>query len=64
MHRISDFGRRHMLKATGAAAALGFLPIAARIVNAAGDQKMRIGIIGSGHVGSGWAAPGPRPEMM
>jgi predicted dinucleotide-binding enzyme len=49
-----------MLKATGVAAALIFLPITARMVNAAG--KLKIGIIGSGHVGSAiggaWAKAG------
>lgn len=61
MHRIHRFTRRDMLKATGVAAALSVLPITASIVNAA--DKMKIGIIGSGHVGSGLAAFGPRLEM-
>jgi hypothetical protein len=50
MNGTSNFSRRNMLKVTGVAAALGVLPLAARIVNAADSQKMRIGIIGSGHV--------------
>jgi len=58
----ADFTRRDMLKVTGAAAALSVLPFAAGIVNAADAQKMRIGIIGSGHVGSAlggvWAKAG------
>ncbi len=60
MHRSLRFTRRDMLKATGVAAALIFLPITARMVNAAG--KLKIGIIGSGHVGSAiggaWAKAG------
>ena len=51
-----------MLKATGAAVTLSVLPIAARKVNAADGPKIRIGIIGSGHVGSAlggvWAKAG------
>jgi 8-hydroxy-5-deazaflavin:NADPH oxidoreductase len=51
-----------MLKVTGLAAALSVLPITASIVNAAGTQKLKIGIIGSGHVGSAlggvWARAG------
>lgn len=51
-----------MLKATGAAVALGALPIAARKANAADSPRMKIGIIGSGHVGSAlggvWAKAG------
>jgi predicted dinucleotide-binding enzyme len=60
MHRIHRFTRRDMLKATGVAAALSALPITASIVNAA--DRMKIGIIGSGHVGSAlggvWAKAG------
>jgi len=60
MHRIHQFTRRDMLKATGVAAALSVLPITASIVNAA--DKMKIGIIGSGNVGSAlggvWAKAG------
>jgi predicted dinucleotide-binding enzyme len=62
MHGTPGFSRRDMLKATGAAAALGVLPLTASIVNAAGSQKMKIGIIGSGHVGGAlggvWAKAG------
>lgn len=47
---------------TVAAVALGLLPITASIVNAADNAKMKIGIIGSGHVGSAlggvWAKAG------
>src|SRR5271170_479921 len=56
------FSRRDMLKATGVAAALSVLPFTASLVNAADDKKMKIGIIGSGHVGSAlggvWAKAG------
>ena len=62
MHRTLRFSRRDMLKATGVAVALMVLPITARMVNAADDKKMKIGIIGSGHVGSAlggvWAKAG------
>ena len=62
MHRTPDFSRRDMLKVTGAVAALSALPITTRIVEAADSQKMKIGIIGSGHVGSAlggvWAKAG------
>ena len=55
------FSRRDML-VTVAAVALGLLPITASIVNAADNAKMKIGIIGSGHVGSAlggvWAKAG------
>src|SRR6202161_97837 len=62
MHGTPHFSRRDMLKLTGVAAALSVLPITARIVKAADSQKMKIGIIGSGHVGSAlggvWANAG------
>jgi 8-hydroxy-5-deazaflavin:NADPH oxidoreductase len=62
MHGTQRFSRRHVLKVTGAAAALCVLPITASIVSAADSQKMKIGIIGSGHVGSAlggvWAKAG------
>jgi len=62
MHGTADFSRRHMLKVTAAAAALSVLPITAPIVKAADSQKLKIGIIGSGHVGSAlggvWAKAG------
>jgi predicted dinucleotide-binding enzyme len=51
-----------MLKVIGAAAALWVLPITVSIVNAADSQRLKIGIIGSGHVGSAlgssWAKSG------
>jgi hypothetical protein len=51
-----------MLKMIGGAAALGVLPTTASMVNAADSQRMKIGIIGSGHVGSAlggvWAKAG------
>ncbi|HTW74388.1 MAG TPA: NADPH-dependent F420 reductase [Steroidobacteraceae bacterium] len=60
-HRTLDLGRRDLLKLTGAAVALGVLPLAG-IATAAGGRGMRIGIIGSGHVGSAlgsvWARAG------
>jgi len=60
--RTPRFSRRDILKVTGLAAALGFLTITAGIVNAADSQKLKIGIIGSGHVGSAlggvWAKAG------
>jgi 8-hydroxy-5-deazaflavin:NADPH oxidoreductase len=62
MHRTPDFSRRDILKVTGAVAALSALAITARVVEAADSQKMKIGIIGSGHVGSAlggvWAKAG------
>ena len=61
MRVTPGFSRRDML-ATGVAVALSVLPITASIVNAADNQKMKIGIIGSGHVGSAlggvWAKAG------
>src|SRR6202789_2987163 len=62
MRGTPGFSRRDMLKVTGVAVALSVLPITARIVNAADSQKLKIGIIGSGHVGSAlggvWAKAG------
>jgi hypothetical protein len=62
MHGTPGFNRRDMLKAIGVAAALSALPTTASIVNAADRRKMKIGIIGSGHVGSAlggvWAKAG------
>jgi predicted dinucleotide-binding enzyme len=62
MHRTSRLSRRYVLKVAGAAAALGVLSTTASVVNAADDMKMKIGIIGSGHVGSAlggvWAKAG------
>jgi len=62
MQRTLRFSRRDMLKATGMAAAFTVLTITASMVNAADDKKTKIGIIGSGHVGSAlggvWAKAG------
>jgi predicted dinucleotide-binding enzyme len=62
MQRTLGFSRRNIFKVIGVAAAVSFLPITASIVNAADSQKMKIGIIGSGHVGSAlggvWARAG------
>ncbi len=52
MTRPADFPRRAVLKTVAAAAALGAVPLTARLALPADDQKVRIGIIGSGHVGS------------
>jgi hypothetical protein len=61
-HGTRGFGRRQILKLTGVAALLGVLPITLPLVNAADSQTMKIGIIGSGHVGSAlggvWAKAG------
>ena len=46
--------RRNFLKAAGAAAGLAGLnglPFAVRIAHAAGEKKMKIGVIGSGRIG-------------
>jgi predicted dinucleotide-binding enzyme len=62
MHATPGFSRRDTLKVICLAAALGVLPITASVVNAADSQKLKIGIIGSGHVGSAlgdvWAKAG------
>jgi predicted dinucleotide-binding enzyme len=62
MHRTLKVARRDTLKWIGVAAALGVLPITASMINAADSQKLKIGIIGSGHVGSAlggaWAKAG------
>ena len=62
MHGTPGFRRRDMLKIISVAATLSLLPIAAGIVSAADGSKMKIGIIGSGHVGSAlggvWAQAG------
>ncbi len=62
MHGTAPLSRRDMLKMIGGAAALGVLPTTASMVNAADSQRMKIGIIGSGHVGSAlggvWAKAG------
>jgi 8-hydroxy-5-deazaflavin:NADPH oxidoreductase len=62
MRATQGFSRRDVLRISGVAAALSFLPITASIIKAADSQKMKIGIIGSGHVGSAlggvWAKAG------
>ena len=62
MHATPRFNRRDMLKAAGAAIALSVLPVTASVVSAVDSQKIKIGIIGSGHVGSAlggvWAKAG------
>jgi predicted dinucleotide-binding enzyme len=61
MRSTLKFSRRGML-VIGVAVALCVLPTTASIVNAADNQKFKIGIIGSGHVGSAlgevWAKAG------
>ena len=63
LHGIADRRRRRdLLKVTGVAVALSVIPLTARVAMAADSQKMKIGIIGSGHVGSAlggvWAKAG------
>jgi len=62
MHSTPGFSRRVVLKVIGVAAALIVQPMTASIVNAADNQKLKIGIIGSGHVGGAlggvWAKAG------
>jgi predicted dinucleotide-binding enzyme len=57
-----DSRRRRVLKLIGAAAALSVCPITARVAMAADSPKLKIGVIGSGHVGSAlgdvWARAG------
>ncbi len=59
---IPDFRRRDLLKAAGSAAALGVMALEARVATPADSLKMKIGIIGSGRVGSAlgrvWAGAG------
>ena len=61
MNGIPDLRRRDLLKAAGAAAALSVLPLAGPVASAQ-NRKMRIGMIGSGNVGSAlgrvWAKAG------
>ncbi len=61
-HDTTDLSRRDLLELTGMAVILGALPLTAGIATAAEGQKLRIGIIGSGHVGSAlggvWARAG------
>jgi predicted dinucleotide-binding enzyme len=62
MNGTQGFSRRDLLKLSCMAAALSVLPITARVVDAADDKQVKIGIIGSGHVGSAlggvWAKAG------
>jgi 8-hydroxy-5-deazaflavin:NADPH oxidoreductase len=59
--KVQDFRRRDLLKVTGALA-LSVIPLTAAVAMAADSQKLKIGIIGSGHVGSAlgtvWAKVG------
>ena len=61
MHGTAGLSRRDLLM-IGAAGALSVLPITASMLNAADNRKVKIGIIGSGHVGSAlggvWANAG------
>ncbi len=61
MHGTPDFSRRDILQMICVAAALSVLSLTTSLVNAAG-QNVKIGIIGSGHVGSAlgsaWAKAG------
>jgi predicted dinucleotide-binding enzyme len=62
MHRTFKFTRRETLRWISISAALSVLSIAASTVDAADNLKLKIGIIGSGHVGSAlggvWAKAG------
>ena len=62
VHGIPDFRRRDLLKVVGAATALSVMPLTPRVAMPADSQKVKIGIIGSGHVGSAlggvWAKAG------
>src|SRR5438270_1073952 len=57
-----DIFRRDLSKVPGMAAALDVVPLTARVPLAADKQQMKIGIMGSGHVGSAlgdvWAKAG------
>lgn len=59
---ITDSRRRELLKLTAAAGILGATPLTAPLAVAADSQGMKIGFIGSGHVGSAlagvWARAG------
>jgi predicted dinucleotide-binding enzyme len=65
-HHITNPGRRDLLKAAGSAALGSVLPLTVKAI-AADDKKSKIGIIGSGHVGSAlgevWAKAG-HPVMF
>jgi 8-hydroxy-5-deazaflavin:NADPH oxidoreductase len=58
---VPDLRRRDLLKAAGAAVAVGALPLAGRAA-VADSRSIHIGVIGSGHVGSAlgrvWAEAG------
>ena len=58
----ADLCRRDLLKVAGVAAAVGVVPLSARVAMAADSRKMKIGVVGSGHVGSAlggvWAKAG------
>ena len=62
MYGTQGFSRRDLLKLSCMAAALSVLPISASVVDAADNKKVKIGIIGSGRVGSAlggvWAKAG------
>jgi 8-hydroxy-5-deazaflavin:NADPH oxidoreductase len=62
VHDIADRRRRDLLKAAGLAATFGILSLTARVGMAADGHKLKIGIIGSGRVGSAlggvWAKAG------
>src|SRR6185312_17448226 len=59
---ICALTRRNLLKVSAALAAVGALPLAVASAKAAAARPLRIGIIGSGHVGSAlggvWAKAG------
>jgi predicted dinucleotide-binding enzyme len=61
-HGTPNFDRRNLLKVAGVATVLGVLTLTGRVAIAADSQKLKIGIIGSGHVGSAlggvWAKAG------
>ena len=62
LHCIRDLRRRGLLMAIGVAIAAGVVPITVSVARAADGQGIRIGIIGSGNVGSAlgdvWARAG------
>jgi 8-hydroxy-5-deazaflavin:NADPH oxidoreductase len=62
MKMFGSLTRRDMLKLAGVAAALSVQPLTARTAKGANSPKMKIGIIGSGNVGSAlggvWAKAG------
>lgn len=62
LHGIVGCRRRDLIKMIGAATALGVIAITASVATAADSQRLKIGIIGSGRVGSAlgdvWARAG------